>query len=152
MADPPRSDPEPFVFFSTVHFDELDAMKMLHNARFAVHVERATVAFYESFGRRWQLEPSANPDQFQVVREVRIEFLAPFLGTGALRIELWVERLGRTSCVYGFRCASETGDVVHARGTRAIVKLDPKTLAKAPWSEELTAEHEKILRRERQVT
>src|SRR5262245_34184373 len=116
-----------FAHRSFVHFDELDPMQMLHNARMAAHVERATVAFYASLGRRWERNVADNPDQFHVVRELCVEFLQPFVGTGEMQVELWVEKLGSTSCVYGFRCASVDGRVVRARGRRAIVKLDPAT-------------------------
>jgi acyl-CoA thioesterase FadM len=46
-APAPRSR---FVHPSPVHFDELDAMAMLHNARYAVHVERATSALFAHLG------------------------------------------------------------------------------------------------------
>jgi acyl-CoA thioesterase FadM len=35
-----------FSYASQVFFDELDPMHMLHNARYAVHVERAISALY----------------------------------------------------------------------------------------------------------
>ena len=114
----PDSEYTEFVYTSAVHFDELDALQMLHNARYAVHVERAIVAFYRMvsgvpLGRPWQLNLTDNPDHLQVVREFQIDFLAPFRGTGELRIEIWVEQLGRTSCTYRFTCTSAAG-IVHA--------------------------------------
>src|SRR2546430_6999794 len=90
-----------FVYFSTVHFDELDPMKMLHNSRFAAHVERAISAWYASIGGRGEIRVEDNPDQFHVVRDLHIEYLNPFIGTRTVRIDLWAERLGNTSCVYG---------------------------------------------------
>src|SRR5207237_449753 len=98
-----------FSWLSPVHFDELDPMQMLHNARFPAHVERATVAWYSANGRQWTLDVHQNPDQFHVVRELRIEYLNPLLGPGSMRIDIWVERLGNTSCVYGFLCSSSHG-------------------------------------------
>src|SRR5437764_15005810 len=91
-----------FVYFSTVHFDELDPMQMLHNARFAAHIERAVTAWYSANGGKWELNPEDNPDQFHVVRDLHIEFLNPVRGTGTMRIELWVEHIGNTSCEYRF--------------------------------------------------
>ena len=39
-----------FTYLSPVHFDELDPLQMLHNSRFAAHVERAVTAWYAANG------------------------------------------------------------------------------------------------------
>jgi acyl-CoA thioester hydrolase len=137
--------PSPFVHRSLVHFDELDPMQMLHNVRLATHVERATIAFYASLGRRWERNVADNPDQFHVVRELQVDFLQPFLGTGEMHVEIWVERLGSSSCVYRFRCASADGRIVYARGRRAIVKVDPDSHRPLPWTPAFRDAHERLL-------
>ncbi len=124
-----------FSYLSSVHFDELDAMRMLHNARFPAHVERAVAAWFGASGNRWHLDPTENPDQFHVVRDLHIEYLNPFLGPGTMRIDIWVERIGSTSCVYGFLCTSEDGRTPFARGERTVVKIDPRSHRPSPWSE-----------------
>src|SRR5205809_5844172 len=88
-----------FVYLSPVHFDELDPMQMLHNARFAAHVERAVIAWYTARGKSWRPNIDENPDQFHVVRDLHIEYLKPVIGPGTMRIDVWLERLGTTSCV-----------------------------------------------------
>ena len=130
-----------FVYFSHIHFDELDAMKMLHNARFSAHVERALTAWYTSLGKTWRPDPADNPDQFHVVRDFHIEYLNPVIGVGVMRVDVWLERLGNTSCVYGFLCSSENGAIGYARGQRTIVKLDPASHRPTPWTEEFRAVH-----------
>ena len=124
-----------FVYLAAVHFDELDAMHMLHNDRFFIHMERAASEFFRDLGRRWERNVSDNPDQFSVVRAQRIEYVRPFLGTGELRVEMWVTALGRTSCTLGFEFGSADGGIVYARGERTIVKLDPETLRPKPWTD-----------------
>jgi acyl-CoA thioester hydrolase len=124
-----------FVYFSLVHFDELDPLLMLHHARFAAHVERAVSAWYTSLGKTWRLDPRENPDQFHVVRDLHIEYLNPVVGLRTMRVDVWVERLGTTSCVYGFLCSSEDGSVAYARGERTIVKVDPHSHRPAPWTD-----------------
>ena len=52
-----------------------------------------------------------------------------------MRVDVWVERLGTTSCVYGFVCSNESGTVGYARGERTIVKLDPASHRPAPWTD-----------------
>jgi acyl-CoA thioester hydrolase len=130
-----------FTWFSPVHWDELDALQMLHNARFPTHVERAIIAWYTSVGGKWALNLSDNPDQFHVVREMRIEYLNPVVGPGTMRIDISIEKLGTTSCVYRFACSSEDGTVPYARGERTIVKIDPSTRRPAPWTETFRQRH-----------
>jgi acyl-CoA thioester hydrolase len=124
-----------YSYSSMVFFDELDPMQVLHNSRFATHVERAVTSYYATSGRAWETDPANNPDQFHVVRELRIEFLNPVVGPGPIRIDIWVERLGNTSCKYGFLCSSDDGRVPYARGERTIVKVDPSTRRPAPWTD-----------------
>jgi acyl-CoA thioester hydrolase len=122
---------------ATVWFDELDMVGVLHNARYAIHVERAMTALYHSLTG---LDPS---DSYVVVKHYEIEFLRPFTRErGELVVEIGLGRLGRTSAVYTFRCLSEGGDgaeIEHARGTRTIVKVTRGDLRPAPWSDGLRA-------------
>jgi acyl-CoA thioester hydrolase len=134
-----------FTYRSQIHFDELDPMQMLHNSRFLAHVERATVAWYAKGGHKWELDPADNPDQYDVVREFRIEFLSPVIGTGFMDIEIWVERLGNTSCQYGFRCKNTHG-VEYARGSRTIVKVDPATRRPVAWTGGFREHHAALLK------
>lgn len=126
-----------YVLRSTVWFDELDMVGVLHNARYAIHVERAMTALYHSLTG---LDPS---DSYVVVKHYGIEFLRPFTRErGELVIEIELGRLGRTSAVYAFRCLSEGEDgaaIEHARGTRTIVKVTHGDLRPAPWSDGLRA-------------
>ena len=123
-----------FVNTAWVHFDELDAMHMLHNARFFLHMERTAAAFFVSMGRRWETRVADNTDQFAVVKAQEIEYLVPFKGTGELRVEMRVEKLGRTSCALAFRFTSPDESVLYARGTRTIVKVNAETLRPSPWT------------------
>ena len=134
-ADSP--DKPLYVLRSTVWFDELDMVGVLHNARYAIHVERAMTALYHSLTG---LDAS---DSYVVVKHYEIEFLRPFTRErGELVIEVGLGRLGRTSAVYTFRCLSEVDDgeqVEHARGTRTIVKVTRGDLRPTPWSDGLRA-------------
>ena len=134
-----------FIYHSTVHADELDSLQLLHGARFFVHVERAIVSFCRTLGLPWGASLKDNPDQYQMLREVKAQFAIPFRGVGEMVIHIWVERLGESSCIYGFLCTSAEGKVVHARGRRTVVKLDPVTLEPAPWSELFTRGHLPLL-------
>jgi acyl-CoA thioester hydrolase len=122
-----------FSWLSPVFFDELDLNGALHNARFAVHVERAQSALFERLGKGWSRVADRDPDLRYVVRELHMEFLAPLESPGVMRIDLTATRLGQTSATYAFRCADPDSDRLLARGHRVIVKID-EAGRPAPWS------------------
>ena len=134
-----------YSFESQIFFDELDPMQMLHNARFAAHVERAITSFYSTSGRKYEVNVADNPDQYHVVRELRIEYLTPVVGPRKMTIDIWVANLGTTSCTYGFLCRSQDGQVEYARGERSIVKVDPATHRPAPWTDFFRKHHEPLV-------
>ncbi|GII81813.1 thioesterase [Sphaerisporangium rufum] len=130
-----------------VHFDDLDAMGLLHNSRYALLVERGIGAYWLRLG--WAPDParSAFKDVALVVRETKVTFHLPIVGAGEPVVHFWIDRLGRTSLVYGFRVLSADRAVVHADGYRAMVNLDPATMRPAPFSDELRAAAEPLLHR-----
>lgn len=141
------SDRPLYVHRSTIWFDELDMVGVLHNARYAIHVERAMSALFNPLP---DLDPS---DAMLVVKHYEIEFIAPFTQErGELAVELTLQHLGNTSAVWAFRCLSYPDDetatatatapaggreLVHARGTRTNVKVSPGDLRPVPWSDRL---------------
>jgi acyl-CoA thioester hydrolase len=133
----PASQTPSFVWGTPVFFDELDAMGMLHNSRYALLLERTSSAFFESNGWRWDLDPAKNPDAHHVVVEQSIRYLTPIRGTTEVAVDMWVERLGRTSAAYGFEVRSVDSTVTHARAQRITVKLDPVTFQPVEWTPRL---------------
>lgn len=118
----------------TVHFDDLDALGLLHNARYPLLVERAWTELWQEKGVRFDGDWAAAGDACNAVRELRIGYEAPVTRTGTYAVHLWLERLGRTGLTYGFRFCSQDGAVTYARGSRVLVRLDATTLRPAPWS------------------
>ncbi len=130
-----------------VHFDDLDAMGLLHNSRYALLVERAVSDFWIAEG--WNFDPalSAFEDVYMAVREFKIVYSAPIVGAGEVLVHFWLEDLGRTSGVYGFRVLSADGATLHAEGHRVNVNLNPATFVPSPWTDKTRATAE-LLRRE----
>ncbi|WP_018534794.1 MULTISPECIES: thioesterase family protein [unclassified Streptomyces] len=128
-----------------VHFDDLDALGMLHNARYPVLVERAWTALWNERGLVFEGDWEAAGDFCNAVKELTITYVAPVLRPGAYAVHLWIERLGNTGLTYGFRFCSADGSVTHAHGTRVLVRLDPKTLRPARWSDALRASSQDLL-------
>jgi acyl-CoA thioester hydrolase len=117
-----------------VYFDDLDAFYILHNARYLVLFERTLGAFWEHVGMG-SFEPESAGDHCHLVRANAIDYLSPVRGTGRVRVRVWVEKLGRTSLVFGFRVMPMDQDLDHATGTRTIVRVDPTTQRPLPWTD-----------------
>ncbi|MDH6583263.1 acyl-CoA thioester hydrolase [Streptomyces sp. SAI-133] len=130
----------------TVHFDDLDALGMLHNARYPLLVERAWTEFWQERGVRFDGDWASAGDACNVVKELLIGYEAPVTRIGTYAVHLWLERLGTTGLTYGFRFCSEDGTTTYARGTRVLVRLDARTLRPAPWSEGFRAAGRELLR------
>lgn len=119
-----------------VHFDDLDAMGILHNSRYAVLVERAIIVWWTERGVSFANGRPTTPDAFNVVREYQITFHHPIRGTGDVEVRFWLDRLGASSADYRFQVTSADGASVHAEGRRVNVRLDPATMRPAPWTDE----------------
>ncbi|MDF5757559.1 thioesterase family protein [Spongiactinospora sp. TRM90649] len=117
-----------------IHFDDLDAMGVVHNARYVLLLERALAAYWSERG--WPFDPALPhfTDIFFVVREFTITYHVPLSTVGTAGVHFWIERIGTSSVVYGFRVLSADHSVVHAEGRRVQVKLDPATLRPAPMA------------------
>lgn len=120
-----------------VHFEDLDALGVVHNARYVLLLERALAAYWTRAG--WAFDPAAPrfSEVFFVVREFLISYHVPITRVGPVQVQLWLDRLGDTSAVYGFRVLSPDGTVTHAEGRRVQVRLDPATLRPAAIGPEL---------------
>jgi acyl-CoA thioester hydrolase len=120
-----------------VYFDDLDAMQILHNARYLLLFERTIGSFWtRTMGWGGRLDESKNPDRYHLVRTNAIEYLRPVTGVGDVRVRIWVEKLGRTSLTFGFRLLPMDEDIDFAHGARVIVCVDPRTRKPTPWSDE----------------
>jgi len=119
-----------------VHFDDLDAMGIVHNARYAVLLERALSGFWARHGFSFSGGRPSRPDVFHAVAEYAISYRAPIRGTGEVCVRFWIEALGTSRAEYGFRFESADGATVYAEGRRVNVKLDPRTLRPSPWTRE----------------
>ncbi|HEY8427439.1 MAG TPA: thioesterase family protein [Sandaracinaceae bacterium] len=125
----------PFRSTQHVYFDDLDALNILHNVRFLLFMERARGELFNALGFRWEDDLSINPDKYHVVAHHSIDYLVPVRGEGDILVELSPVHLGRSSLSIEAFVRSLHGDVVFARGTTRIVRLDPQTNAPCSWSD-----------------
>jgi acyl-CoA thioester hydrolase len=129
-----------------VHFDDLDFMGIVHNARYALLVERALTRFWQRHGIGFQDGAPTHPDAFHAVGEFSITYHTPVRGPGTVGVHFWIDRLGTSSAHYGFRIVALDGSVVHASGRRVNIRLDPTNLRPAPLTPEGRAIAEGLLR------
>ncbi|MGW2636673.1 acyl-CoA thioesterase [Streptomyces sp. NPDC001348] len=129
-----------------VHFDDLDALGLLHNARYPLLVERAWTELWHTYGVRFEGDWAAAGDACNAVKELRITYEAPVASPGGYAVHLWLERLGTTGLTYGFRFCSADGAVTYAHGTRVLVRLDAATLRPTAWSEAFRTAGRELLR------
>ncbi|MFJ2649321.1 acyl-CoA thioesterase [Streptomyces sp. NPDC087420] len=132
----------------TVYFDDFDPMGLLHNSRYAVLVERAWIAYWESQGFGGRKFAAAEGDEFNVVKDLHIVFDLALDRAGEYAVHLWLEPLGRTSATAGFRVCSADAAVTYAHGTRTVVRLDPGTLRPVAWSDHVRSLSSSMLRPE----
>ncbi|SNY67542.1 acyl-CoA thioesterase [Paractinoplanes atraurantiacus] len=130
-----------------VHFDDLDAMGVLHNSRYAVLVERALLIWWQERGVFFSKDRPPTPDTFNVVREYAITYHRPVAGAGEVVVRFWLDRLGTTSAEYGFEITSSDGGTVHAEGRRVNVGLDARTMRPAPWTDHAREVAAELLKR-----
>lgn len=137
-------------FYESIHgvyFDDLDALQILHNARYLILFERTIGSFWtRTLGWTGSLEEGKNPDRYHLVRANHLEYLRPVTGVGEVRVRIWIEKLGRTSLVFGMKVLPMDEDVEFATGTRVLVCIDEKTHQPAPWSSEFRAKIAPFLR------
>ena len=135
----------PFRSLQRVYFDDLDALNILHNARFLLFIERARGEMFNAMGFHWQDDLEHNPDKFHVVAEHSIKYLSPVRGEGDVTIVVRVTKLGNTSLIISARVQSPDGGTRYAEGSTRLVRLDPHTFRPAPWSARFRATVEPIV-------
>lgn len=118
-----------------VYFDDLDAFRILHNARYVLLFERTIGSFWRELGWSGPLDVQSNPDQFHLVARNQVDYRKPVEGVGQVRCRVWVEALGHTSLTFGLRLMPLDEDVDHACGQRVIVRVDPATKRPMAWSD-----------------
>lgn len=131
---------------STVAWDELDMLGVLHHSRFAVHVERAFGQLLAAMGFPYDPDPRVYPDRHHVVVGLTTTFHAPVERPGDVLVRLLVEHLGRSSLALGFTVCDPSNGTVFAEGVRTAVHIDRDTRRSTPWSNLFRQRLEETLR------
>jgi acyl-CoA thioester hydrolase len=99
--------PACFRYDSAVYFDEMDPLGVMHNSRFAVHIERAQSALFEHLGYGWTELSQRHEDINYVVRGLALEFTAPVgVPRASCASRWWPSGWGARAPPWGYRCAA----------------------------------------------
>jgi acyl-CoA thioester hydrolase len=87
-----------------VHFDDLDPMGMVHNARYALLIERALATFSRRHGHTFRDGRPTSPDAFNVVKEstsvTALRSAGQATSTFTSGSNAWVDPVGCTTSVF----------------------------------------------------
>ena len=80
-----------------VHFEDLDAMGVVHNGRYVLLIERALDSYWTREG--WPFDPSRPhfAEIFFVVKQFEITYHVPITTVGPVGVQLWIDKLGSSS-------------------------------------------------------
>jgi len=133
-----------YTYRTQTAFDELDALWVLHHARFLRHLERAQQGLFDVVMQTECFDPERYPDVYVVVRRVEVDYLAPLRGVVPFQVRLRVERVREAALTVAFSFRSGDGAVVHARGLRTVCKLSGRTHEPTGWTREFRERYEDL--------
>lgn len=124
-----------------VYFDDLDPYGMMHHGHYLVMADRAwnTYALSLGFGAPDEVTPT-----HYLVKAASLVFDRPLTVVGENAVQIWTERVGRTSAVIGFRVCSKDGGTTFAHGTRTIIRISADTVLPTEWSDRHRTEFDRI--------
>ncbi|MGJ3242769.1 MAG: acyl-CoA thioesterase [Opitutales bacterium] len=131
MAEPPDGV---FIYRTRTHFDQLDALDILHHSRYFLFAERAQQAFFDHVMEAETFNTERYTDLYAVVRSVDLEYLRPIDGVFPFHVALVVDRLREAALTTRVGFFDASGETLYARGRRTTCHLSPTTHQPAGWS------------------
>jgi acyl-CoA thioester hydrolase len=123
-----------FIYRTQTHFDQLDALDVLHHSRYFLFAERAQQAFFDHVMETEAFDTERYTDLYAVVRSVDMEYLRPIDGVFTFHVALAVERLREAALTTRVGFFDASGETLYARGRRTICHLSAQTHQPSGWS------------------
>lgn len=98
---------------------DLDAFNHVNNSNFLTYLEEARIRWFASWGGEW-----VNDTVAPLLAAVQLNYRLPIPYPADVAVELFAERIGKTSLTIGHRIASEEGGTVYADGHVVMVWID----------------------------
>lgn len=104
-----------------IRWGDLDAYDHVNNATYLTLIEEARMLWFRTFEGGWR-STTAEP----VVARTEVNYRRALHHPARVRVELRVERIGRTSMAVSHRIVDAlTPDVLHSDGLTVVVWVDP---------------------------
>lgn len=104
-----------------IRWGDLDAYDHVNNATYLTLIEEARMLWFRTFDGGWR-STTAEP----VVARTEVNYRRALHHPARVRVELTVEKLGRTSLAVGHRIiAADGSEVLHSDGLTVVVWVDP---------------------------
>lgn len=127
--------PKTFTYTADVHFDELDALGVLHHTRYLIHLERAQQKFFEHLLGVDDFDADRDEDIYVVVHSLEARFREPLRKPGKLTVEYQITRIRSGGVTMAFQLVSPLSGTCYCSGLRTVCKLSPQTHQPTPWTE-----------------
>jgi len=123
-----------FTYLSEVHFDELDALGLLHHTRYLLHLERAQQKFFEKLLGVDDFNMDRDEDIYVVVHGLEARFRQAVSIPGLIAVDYTIGRIRSGGVTMSFTIRHPEEDTVYCEGTRTLCKLSAKSHQPTPWT------------------
>ena len=123
-----------FTYLSTVYFDELDGLGVLHHTRHLLHLERAQQKFFEHLLGVPDFDADRDEDIYVVVHSLDARFREPVSKPGQIVVDYTIQRIRSSGVTMQFSIRHPNGKI-YCDGTRTVCKLSATTHQPTPWTE-----------------
>lgn len=123
-----------FTHTADVHFDELDALGLLHHTRYLIHLERAQQKFFEHLLQVRDFNTERDEDIYVVVHSLEARFREALSNPGKIAIEYEIDRIRSGGVTMTFRISGVDTGVLYCTGLRTVCKLSSKTHQPTIWT------------------
>lgn len=107
----------------SVRWGDMDAFNHVNNSVYATYLEEVRLRWFATLNGPW-----VSPDMGPVVASMRIEFRQPIEWPEELIVELFCDRVGRSSLSLPFRMVSaKDSSRLYAEGSTVLVWIDRQT-------------------------
>lgn len=123
-----------FTYTADVHFDELDALGVLHHTRYLIHLERAQQKFFEHLLGVSDFNVERDEDIYVVVHSLEARFREPLRTPGKMNVIYAIERVRSGGVTMTFEMLGATTTAIYCTGRRTVCKLSAQTHQPAAWT------------------
>lgn len=123
-----------FTYTADVHFDELDALGVLHHTRYLLHLERAQQKFFEHLLQVPDFNAERDEDIYVVVHSLEARFREALRNPGKITVEYEIDRIRSGGVTMAFRILGVDNGAIYCTGLRTVCKLSAETHQPTTWT------------------